>query len=428
MSFSGYPASLRYIFNRLSGFSRNRIKMPVLTPTTANPNDILIFEIGPNQKVDLSTLAFHFTVSTGGTGGTTPSVVLPKYTNSLIQNMQVDINGANVMNLENYNHLHYLLSAYTAGDKTQGLGTQLEFSRNYTTNATSTVMTNVPLVFRSFLGFLGCGKVIDTGITGPIRITLRLAPVNCLITSGTPTTFSYALSNISMQYDVITLSDGIYDQMIDRRLSSGEPISILYDNYMSYMGQLSTTVDQSSIRVPCNSQSLDFIHSTLIPGTALSTLPTLVNETSTYFQKGDATGIFITGSQIQVGQTFIPNFRQVYPSEILLQTINSLVGNDIVGSIDTPFINPTIASSITNNALMARYVSSFYLHSVKLSSDSAYEYGQRLISGIDTRGQNLLINVTNYASAGSGSVFPLVFLQCTSQVNIGAGRMVQCIL
>lgn len=427
MSFSGYPASLRFLFSKLTGFARNRVKQPVLTPTQCNPNDLLIIELSANQKIDLSTLAIMFTIDTTCSGGTTPSCLPPRYTNSLIQQMSVDVNGMNVFNLDNYNHLNHLMMSWTGGDRTQQLGTLLEFSNNYTGQVNSTTLTNVPLCFKNFLGFLGNNKILDTGILGPIRITLRLAPSSVLVLNGSPTSYTYKLNNMSVQYDVITIQDGIYDQMIANRLSSGDTIPIVYNNYLSFLGASSTTPDQCTNRVPCNVSSLDYVHHTLLP-TDYTTNQTLRNGTSGYFYKGDSNNS-LYGCQLQIGSTYIPNFRQVYPAEMLVQTMDSIgIGQDLLGSTDPNLKNNTITAATSSNALANIYTGGFFLHSTRLCHGTDFDYGSKLVSGLDCRGANTMVSATTYAATGGAPVFPLTYLQFSSQLLVGANRQLQLIM
>ena len=46
----------------------------------------------------------------------------------------------------------------------------------------------------------------------------------------------YTLDEQYFSMDVISISDGIYDAMVDQRLASGAPIEIPFKNYFSFMG------------------------------------------------------------------------------------------------------------------------------------------------------------------------------------------------
>lgn len=428
MSFSGYPASLRFVFSKLTGFTRNRVRMPVLTPTQANANDLIIIELGANQKVDLSTLAILFTLDTSATGGTTPSVMPPRHTNCLIQQLSVDINGLNVFNLDQYNHLHFLMMSYLGGDRSQQFATVSgELGNNYTTQANSCTLTNVPLCFKNFLGILGSCKILDLGILGPLRITIRLAPNSCLTLNGSPTNSSYSLKNMSVQYDVVTIQDGIYDQMVSTRLLN-DTIPIVYNNYLSFLGPSSTTPDQCTNRVPCNVSSLDFVHHTLLPSD-YNTNQTLRNGTSGYFYKGDSNNQ-LYGCQAQIGSTFIPNFRQNYPLEMLLQTSDSIgLGQDLLGSTDPNFRNATISGATSSNTLTNIYTGGFFMHSTRLCHGTdAGDFASKTISGLDCRGANVMVGVTTFANSGGAPVFPLTYLQFSSQLLVGSNRQLQLIM
>lgn len=434
MSFSGYPASMRFIFNKLQGFARNRVKLPVLAPQTATHGDLIVFEIGANQKVDLSTLTFGFTCTTTATGGTTPTAVPPKFTQCLIQQLSVDVNGVNVCNIDQYNHLWHLLASYQAGDY-ERKATLAEWGRNITTATNSTVLTNVPLMMKNFLGFLGNGKVIDTGITGPIRLTMRLGPSTSMLLSGTglPTAFTFSMTNMHFSYDVVTIDDGIYDNMIAQRLAGGDVIPICFTNYQAFLGNTGG-IDGLTNRVPCNVQSLDYVLHTILPNDYNSITAnkcyTLTNETSYYFSKGDIAEK-LTACQLQVGSTYIPNYRHSNPVEMYAQTMDALnLSNDMVGTVAERFAGSVNAgAAISGNAIAQRYVNGYFLFAAKLCANSGqYEVGQSLLSGLDTRGANTLISATTFADSGAGSGFPLTYLVFTSTLNVGAHRQLQLIM
>ena len=200
--------------------------MNVLSPTVASPNDPIVVEFAAGQKIDLSTINFHFNITT--TSATATATVLPpKWSQSLIDNLSIEINGINVMSVPYYNHLYSLIMAYTAGDRAKSHGTFLEWSDNLPDALEdSKRLASVPMVWKNFLGFFANGKIIDTSLTGPIRLSIRLAGTNVLVQKTVVADASYTIQNMSVHYDVITINDGLYDQMLARKLEGGGVIAL----------------------------------------------------------------------------------------------------------------------------------------------------------------------------------------------------------
>lgn len=429
MSFSGYPASLRYIVNKMTGFSRSRVRMPILTPTAAGPGDLIIAEIPAGVKFDPSTLAIHFNLTTTNSGGTTPSCYPPRHTNAMIQTLSVDCNGVNLQTSDQYGHWHALYMDWVGGDRAQALGTHVEFTNNYpSASINSCMFTNVPLCFRNFIGALGNGKIWDTNLTGPIRLSIRLAGINCFSQVGGGTN-TFSLSNMSVHFDTIQVNDGILDQMLASRLANGDTIPMAYQNFLAFMGQLTTTPDQAVNRFGVNVQSLDYVFHTLLPSGYNSTadISTTIGNSS-YFLKGESTKK-VTGAQLQVGSSFVPVFRHGSPAEVFSQTCDAIgVGNDLLGSTNPKFVGKTLTGAATSGMLSDTYLYGFFLAGFRLCAGSQYDVGSSLLTGLDTRGANTLLSVTTYADSTSSSVYPLTFAVFTSQLNIGAGRQLQLIM
>lgn len=138
-----------------------------------------------------------------------------------------------------------------------------------------------PVVFQGFLGFLG-GKFVrfvDTSITGPIEIRIRLAPVavtwgpQSLVVGGADLKqgmvderlkerlANYYLSDLYMIMDTISFTDDFYRQLLARRLIEGGSIVIPFDNYFSINKFVDSNGDTVSFNVA--TQSLDYLIGTL---------------------------------------------------------------------------------------------------------------------------------------------------------------------
>ena len=104
-----YPKSMAFSVSRLSGFSKQGVKLRPMSQQTANPGDVVVYELPANTIVDLRTFSpFALGTTTAG-DGTTPTVLFPKHIETLIDSIQVEINGTLVdSGFLGYNQLHKL--------------------------------------------------------------------------------------------------------------------------------------------------------------------------------------------------------------------------------------------------------------------------------------------------------------------------------
>jgi hypothetical protein len=221
-----YPKSMQFAVSRLSGFSKQGVKLRPMSQQSASPGDVIVYELPANTVIDLRTLSLFALGTTTATGGTSPSVVFPKHIETLIDSIQVEINGTLVdSGFLGYNQLHKLYMDYLAGiDKNSTMRSLLQqgdlTALGHTTTAvtaggttlppvlasamvTGRTHTNLPIVFNSFLGFLSAKcPIIDTSILGQVRVLVKLAPASVLLVSGAPTSFNYSLSSMFATIDM----------------------------------------------------------------------------------------------------------------------------------------------------------------------------------------------------------------------------------
>jgi len=111
-------------------------------------------------------------------------------------------------------------------------------------------------VIMNWPGFLHASpSIIDTALTGPITINLYLAPDAVLITNQSADSASYSLSDIMFVIDAISLDDGVYDQIVAKRLQSG-PIPITFPHFQSFLGSKTTSMS-TGMTFGVSSQSVD---------------------------------------------------------------------------------------------------------------------------------------------------------------------------
>jgi hypothetical protein len=111
------------------GVSKQTLKIVPLTgKLTATNGQKIIFALPPNSLVDLATLEWNFTGITQhrGNGAATnisnyvQKAYFPRKTSSLIENLEICINGQSRQNINQYGYLFNILHDYTCGFDTVG--------------------------------------------------------------------------------------------------------------------------------------------------------------------------------------------------------------------------------------------------------------------------------------------------------------------
>eukprot|EP00966_Prymnesium_polylepis_P121218 2801773-Prymnesium_polylepis.2 len=105
------PQNVRFMSQKLSGMSRNRFKMMPLGSRSATAGTTTNWALPENALIDTASIRIHANVTTtGGSAGAGPTVVyskLPQSSCSLVQRLNVSINGVSIMNsgVSEYNTL-----------------------------------------------------------------------------------------------------------------------------------------------------------------------------------------------------------------------------------------------------------------------------------------------------------------------------------
>lgn len=427
MSYSAYPASMRFLLNSLNGFARNRTKTLVSYPQTAGPSDLIVCEIPSGCIVDVNTLSFHANLTTTATGTAPVYCLPPKWSASMVQYLQVDVNGVTTFQCDQYNQLANSWYRFNAGDRERNLGTLFEFSRNTTAVPTSgtTVLTSVPFFIKGWMGsILGSQKMINTSITGPIKISIRLCPLAAFLTKGT---CGFSLTNMEFHYDTVVCEDGFYNELIMRQLESG-PLMIPFTNYTCSMAS-QQALNNCTNRFSVSTSSLDAIWHTVLPSDYNVANSNLQPETesSRYFFHGDSN---IGNVQVQLGNTYIPQYKFNSAAELASMTLDGLgLGNDVLGSLQETFKGSSnVVGTQDKWTYLNKYTHGNFLSYFRLNAGNSYDYGVRLKSGINTQGTNAYINVTtntDSATTGNPNVLPISWAEYTSTVAVGKYRQIQ---
>ena len=324
------PTGMLYRCKSIMGISKQTLKLvPLSGQTTVANGQKVIISLPPNSLVDLSTFEMNFLGATQhrgngttglGTGTSTncanyvQKAYFPRNTASLIENLEVKINGQSRQNINGYGYLFNILNDYNTGFDTNaknriGMNTDPSNKTTYfngqnrryagfpagcTTDTTTNAWADQDYyTIRQWLGILGGNastSIIDTSLYGDITIEITLAPSDVLMLSapvGTLATYAtatngetglsttvgaaaasvvgtgtgYTLSNIGFQITRYDLPSSYY-QAVASVLEAGSVFKLYYPNYSAYMSTAQSLPKGGTSRFNISTQSLDMVIST----------------------------------------------------------------------------------------------------------------------------------------------------------------------
>jgi hypothetical protein len=316
----------------------------VLGSGTANDGDIIQVDLPSNSIVDLSSLAWSFNFATVAQAGAAAEIVIPTNIEGIVKRLAVEVNGQTLVNMTDYNTLFHAL-LYTTGTEDYFRQRKINQSNadananngNIETFVAGAGGRNNNHVIDTWLGFLGSAKpnFIDTSLLGNVRITITLERGTELLCGGpagrAADARTYSISDQNFSIDVISISDGIYDAMVDQMLASGRPIEIPFKNYFSYTNLVAAASAGLSFNVA--SQSIDRLwmtarSNTVATGYNLAIAPPVaVDQAAGNFMAETGTAAPFSFSnqgatqfQFQVNNTLYPNWGMTRLGEIYQHT------------------------------------------------------------------------------------------------------------
>ena len=317
------PQGLLYRYKKISNISRQNMKFP---PNNGQGDvwagQVINVTLPPNALIDLSTFTMDFDGYTqhNGTNGVTgpagycQSRFFPRNTQSLIESINVKINGQTRQLINNYGLIYNILSDITAGADSQvknRVGQNADPScKYYNDNGGVRRRCGYPIglianknsandfdrySIRNWLGFLqGSTNIIDTQMYGSIDLEITLAGAGVLMLGAATENAdlvvvdaatseigvavaaankvaaavaaegtSYKLSNVSFSVVRYDLPQTVFDAMTSV-LASGAVYQYWYPNYYSFTG---TPVDgdkTGSMRASLTTSSLDMLIGTFL--------------------------------------------------------------------------------------------------------------------------------------------------------------------
>jgi hypothetical protein len=437
----GYPRGLQYVCRKLNGYSRNNFKLNSLNSSTASAGNIITVDLPNNSMVDLSTLNMFFKGKTDSTAG---KCVFSRGIESILERVETECN-AQILSTgcQFLNQLYQVLNDTT-------VGTDANNRRSILQNAADSGVPNAYTVDKQFcinnwLGFIGSvsPNVIDTSLLGNVRLRISLATPNVLVQSSDCAGASYSLSDIFFSVDCIDIQDGIFHQLHDKFLSSGQTYEMPFNNYYSFSSTCSGF--NQSTKFSLSSQSLNRVWGIFTSGTPYNIASIAgvtsgayldpISKCSSYFTRysGGKGGVAVdyggttvtykmSDYQFQINGQFFPNWRPSPDQGFGMLTSSYGIAYD------------TSSGCHPNLFGLDHWLESFFVAEARFDHGGD---GVSLISGQDTRG-NVSMGSFNssgedWTVSGSGGSSPknlqcIVFAQTTSSLIVGAGRQLELVL
>jgi hypothetical protein len=416
---------------------------------SAEPSTITTFNLPTGCLLDTASLKLHFTATCTGAvqNATNVRAKLPADGSSLIQRLNVSINGVSVQNAcSEYNTVARLCKiANSSREREISVDRATSNGVVDTTNGADQI---ADITIAEFKGVLSesSARFWPMGALGDCQIELTWSGNEVLVPKADGVGFAagdnlsgdartaaanirYAISNLYMSCDTIQFGNGLYDQMLADRLSREESIPILFKDYFTF-SQDGVTGNAFSTRFSVSASSIDRIFCTTRNSNHRTTGVrghTLVNHAlgdgivANYFKFSsyDTTASNSRSGTLrldwQINNTPHPTFKQSVQdllSDLAYQS--NKVGPHSLGIIPTS---------------MESYQDGLYVAPLLLAhpSESVVQYGY------DSRGATsqmswdvagITIPAAVAASQTLASISAFVCIQVTSEMKISLGREV----
>lgn len=275
-------------FHEKSTILQNYTKSPVrIIPSSGQqdlkPNDIVIMSLPVGSVQDLRTFCLNFDFESNGSG--TVIQGMPKWTSSLIDTMDIYVNGQNIQHIPYYNWWYNTLKDFKKGyrEAMKELNVNADPSVISTIDNTGAITTyntykstgqadqdkfKGSYTINDYIGFLGeCSpSIIDTNLFGTIEIHIKLAPATILFREGGATASDYTIKNLYGFIDKLDFKDERYYAVQETIMNSNTPLKIPYKNYRIHTGSELATGKESTTRFTESTNSLDKIHLSFLDG------------------------------------------------------------------------------------------------------------------------------------------------------------------
>ena len=268
------PRQVAYASAALTGFVRNSFRLETSGATSAGPSSIVTFTMPSSSTIDTKSLRIKFDVTTTMDAVNNVHAKLPADVNSLIQSVEVYVNGQCVEQAcSEYNTLCRILKIVRSSRDRDG---SVDALLSHGVIDTADAVDDVSVVLQDFKGFLGeaSTRYINTNICGEMTIRITFAPTHVLAFKQTGVAIggnftnaasraaaellTYSVSNLHATVDTISLGS-VYESMLMDRLAQEEYLPIVYKAYNTFSLH-GITSGAHAIKFNLSSNSIDNIY------------------------------------------------------------------------------------------------------------------------------------------------------------------------
>ena len=460
------PSNMALNVKRLANLTRTNIRLRPQSNDTVQSGQTVVFRLPTNTMIDLHNLQFVARCKVSNTNDAL--IGMPSDMHGAIERIDVVANGQTINGSNpDYGGYHHLCKQWLTDSNRPKVADWIESGDNKTningttdgsaptfkdmrtalkdgadglttsTNGSSDTFPNSwPFVMSGFKGFLAGDHVrfIDTAVLGPVEVRLRLAP-NSIMYKGQEGTDSYArevtsyggtlaadfeFNNMFMFMDTISFRDDFYRAILARRLIEGGMITIPYTNIFGYNKALAASSDTITFNLA--TQSMDRLWACMRRiGYSARNEKKYSNgakNTNYYkFESADNTENHFDGTttyQFQVENLHMPAFP---------------------ASVDEAYVLTRAALDLPNSKSGYGKVPRFdEYRRGKFAFVQAFNHqsgGERIISGLDTRGasSNMSFDIFNSDAGGTDEkkYQVMLFVETTSTLEISAGQNITTI-
>ena len=302
------PPNLAFVAKQMSNYSRNRFRLETnSTKNVVTAGDVITVNLPESALLDMKSFRWVFQASSEEKNTTNLSL-FPSMMQSLIERVEIYINGVQVQNgCAQYNTLCQVLKI-GRGNHDRNNSTEACLSKSHVTDQPTDEDDGVPdslsCVIDKWYGFLNetSTRFLDTSLLGQIQVRITLATEKVMIPyqavdgygfdismSGSgaypATDLNYELKKMYFTIDSLVV-DPMYSMALRDQLAKNEFIPINYKEYYTYTlgGQVSQSYQN---RFALSSGSIDKLYGITRPNT---------------YNRGNVTAITLTGQDASVGQ------------------------------------------------------------------------------------------------------------------------------
>lgn len=348
------PSNFMVNITEFSNYSKNSLRIiPTSGQGKVRSNGFIKFTL-PIAVLDMKTFSIFFDAKTlvnGSDAHAGKLVGFPKHIGqSLIETLDIFVNGRSLQNLPQYGRIYALLQNYKRNHNAMIKKLQTNPDPSVFSTMDNTGLITKYNTYRpsgnadvdSFKGryvlndwsytALDCQpQILDLNIIGNVEIHIKLASPNILFATGLAAgdQVDYELDNIVAYVDQIHMKSDRYFETIRGMVESQNGLQILFKNYMLYLGDEMTASKTTTLKITENTACLNKV----IFGCWDNTEPNGKQP----LQLGDTTQI-IPGT---AGPNFDGAVAQGYYSSNLFN-YNTIVSNELAVASSGSLLNNSI--------------------------------------------------------------------------------------